>query len=220
MDKQFINVDKNLYEYVLAVSLKESEPLRRLRDETAEDPMAVLQITPDQGQLLALLVRAVAARRVLEVGTYTGYSAMCMAEALPEDGQLVTCDISVEWTDVGRRYWQEAGLDDKIELRIGPAVETLEALLADGQEQNFDLAFIDADKVNYCNYYELALRLVRPGGLILVDNTLWKGRVADPDVQDADTCAIRDVNTRIFNDARVDVSVNPVGDGLTFVYKR
>ncbi len=220
MDKQFINVDKNLYEYVLAVSLKESEPLRRLRDETAEGPMAVLQITPDQGQLLALLVRAVAARRVLEVGTYTGYSAMCMAEALPEDGQLVTCDISVEWTDVGRRYWQEAGLDDKIELRIGPAVETLEALLADGQEQNFDLAFIDADKVNYCNYYELALRLVRPGGLILVDNTLWKGRVADPDVQDADTCAIRDVNTRIFNDARVDVCVNPVGDGLTFVYKR
>jgi predicted O-methyltransferase YrrM len=219
VDKQFINVDKNLYEYVLSVSLRESETLRRLREETANDSMSILQITPDQGQLLALLVKAVGASRVLEIGTYTGYSALCMAEALPENGRLITCDISVEWTDVGRRYWQEAGLDDKIELRIGPAVDTLEALLADGQEQRFDMAFIDADKVNYCNYYDLAMKLVRPGGLILVDNTLWKGRVADDSVQDADTRAIRAANARIYDDSLVDVSVNPVGDGLTLVYK-
>lgn len=220
MGKKFINMNDGLYEYMLSVSLKESEPLRRLRDETAREPMAVLQITPDQGQLLALLVKVVGAKRVLEIGTYTGYSAMCMAEALPEEGELVTCDISVEWTDVARRHWQQAGLADKIELRIGPAVETLEEMLADGQEQSFDIVFIDADKVNYCNYYELALRLVRSGGLILVDNTLWKGRVADQAVQDTDTCAIRKANSRIFADPRVDVSVNPVGDGLTLIHKR
>jgi len=220
MEKQFINMNSALYEYMLSVSLKESEPLRRLREETASEPMAILQITPDQGQLLALLVKAVGARRVLEIGTYTGYSAMCMAEALPEGGQLVTCDISVEWTDVARRHWRDAGLADRIELRIGPAVETLEGMLADGQEQSFDVVFIDADKVNYCNYYELALQLVRSGGLILIDNTLWKGRVADHDVQDTDTCAIREANSRIYDDPRVDLSVNPVGDGLTLVYKR
>jgi len=220
MDKQFIDMNSRLYEYMLSVSLRESEPVRRLREETASDPMAVLQITADQGQLLALLVRATGARRILEIGTYTGYSAMCMAEALPEDGRLITCDISVEWTDVARRHWHDAGLDERIELRIGPAIETLEQLLADDQAQGFDVIFIDADKVNYCNYYELALQLLRTGGLILLDNTLWKGRVADPDFQDTDTCAIRDVNARILADTRVDVSVNPVGDGLTLVVKR
>jgi predicted O-methyltransferase YrrM len=145
---------------------------------------------------------------------------MWMAEALPAGGQVVTCDISVEWTDIARRHWQEAGLADRIELRIGPAVATMESMLADGHEQGFDVAFIDADKVNYCNYYELSMQLVRSGGLILVDNTLWKGRVADESIQDTDTCAIREANSRIFNDTRVDVSVNPVGDGLTLIRKR
>ena len=189
MDKQFIDMNKRLYDYMLSVSLKESEPLRRLREETARDPMSILQITPDQGQLLAWLVKVLGAKRILEIGTYTGYSAMCMAEAMPEDGRLVCCDISVEWTDVAQRHWQEAGLSNKIELRIGPAVDTLEALLAGGQDASFDVIFIDADKGNYCNYYKLGLRLVRSGGLILVDNTLWKGRVADAGNQDADTCA-------------------------------
>jgi predicted O-methyltransferase YrrM len=220
MDKQFIDMNTGLYDYMLSVSLRESEPVRRLREETASDPMAVLQITPDQGQLLALLVKTIAAKQVLEIGTYTGYSAMCMAEALPDDGRLITCDISVEWTNVARRHWDNAGLDKKIELRIGPAIETLDQMLADGQGQSFDIVFVDADKENYSNYYELALQLVRKGGLILIDNTLWKGRVADPEFQDADTCAIRDVNARIVGDSRVDVSVNPVGDGLTLVYKR
>lgn len=220
VDKQFINMDKRLYQYMLSVSLKESGPLQALREETALEPMAVLQITPDQGQLLALLVKVLGARRILEIGTYTGYSAMCMAEALPEDGELITCDVNVEWTDVAKRHWQAAGLAEKIELRIGLAIETLEGMLTDGQEHSFDMVFVDADKVNYCNYYDLGMRLVRSGGLILIDNTLWKGRVADPQVQDADTCAIRDLNARVFNDSRADVSVNPVGDGLTLVRKR
>ena len=183
MDKEFVAMDKRLYEYMLSVSLKESEPLRRLREETALDPMAVLQITPDQGQLLALLVKLLGAQRVLEIGTYTGYSAMCMAEALPGDGKLVTCDISVEWTDIAQRHWRAAGIAEQIDLRIAPAVETLEGMLADDREQSFDVVFIDADKENYCNYYELGLRLLRPGGLLLVDNTLWKGKVADSSIQ-------------------------------------
>ncbi len=220
MDKQFIKMDKQLYQYMLSVSLKESKPLRALREETALEPMAVLQITPDQGQLLALLVKVLGARRILEIGTYTGYSAMCMAEALPEDGEIITCDVNVEWTDVARRHWKAAGLAEKIELRIGPAIETLEGMLADGQELSFDIVFVDADKVNYCNYYDLGMRLVRSGGLILIDNTLWKGRVADQQEQDADTCAIRELNDREFRDSRVDASVNPVGDGLTLVRKR
>jgi predicted O-methyltransferase YrrM len=219
MDKQFINMDKNLYEYMLSVSVKESESLKRLREETALEPMAVLQITPDQGQLLGLMVKMLDAKRILEIGTYTGYSAMCMAEAMSGDGQLVTCDINVEWTDIAQRHWQDAGLSETIELRLGPAADTLEKMLANGLAEHFDVAFVDADKPNYCNYYELSLRLVRPGGLILVDNTLWKGRVADNDVQDADTCAIRDLNSRVFNDTRVDASLNPVGDGLTLIRK-
>ena len=220
MEKEFIAMNKAVYDYMLSVSLKESNSLRRLRVETAQNPMAVLQITPDQGQLLSWLVKVQGARNILEIGTFTGYSAMCMAEALPPDGQLVTCDVSEEWTDIARTHWRDAGLDEKIELRLGPATETLQAMLTSGMQQHFDLVFIDADKSNYCNYFDLSMQLVRHGGLILIDNTLWKGRVADDDIQDTDTKAIRELNTRVFNSDHVDISVNPVGDGLTLIRKR
>jgi len=182
--------------------------------------MAVLQITPDQGQLLSWLVKVQGARNILEIGTFTGYSAMCMAEALPPDGQLVTCDVSEEWTDIARTHWRDAGLDEKIELRLGPATESMQAMLTSGMQQHFDLVFIDADKSNYSNYFDLSMQLVRTGGLILIDNTLWKGRVADNAIQDTDTNAIRELNTRVFNSEHVDISVNPVGDGLTLIRKR
>ncbi len=219
MEKEFIPMNTAVYKYMLSVSLRESQSLQRLREETAKNPMAILQITPDQGQLLAWLVKVQGAKRILEIGTFTGYSAMCMAEALSEDGQLVTCDISIEWTDIALRHWREAGLEEKIDLRLGPAAESMQAMLANESLQLFDFVFIDADKENYSNYYELSMQLLRPGGLILIDNTLWKGRVADAAVQDTDTCAIRALNTLVFNDERVDISVNPVGDGLTLIRK-
>jgi predicted O-methyltransferase YrrM len=213
-------MNKAVYDYMLSVSLKESKSLRQLRVETAKNPMAVLQITPDQGQLLSWLVKVQGARNILEIGTFTGYSAMCMAEALPPDGQLVTCDVSEEWTDIARTHWRDAGLDEKIELRLGPATESMQAMLASGMQQHFDLVFIDADKSNYSNYFDLSMQLVRTGGLILIDNTLWKGRVADNAIQDTDTNAIRELNTRVFKSDHVDISVNPVGDGLTLIRKR
>jgi predicted O-methyltransferase YrrM len=219
MEKEFIPMNTAVYNYMLSVSLRESQSLQRLREETAKNPMSVLQITPDQGQLLAWLVKVQGARRILEIGTFTGYSAMCMAEAMSEGGILVTCDVSVEWTEIAKNHWREAGLKEKIDLRLGPAVESMQAMLENESEPLFDLVFIDADKGNYCNYYELSMQLLRPGGLILIDNTLWKGRVADLSVQDEDTCAIRALNTLVFDDDRVDISVNPVGDGLTLLRK-
>ena len=218
-EKQFISMDKKLYQYLLSVSLKESEALKRLRDETRGDPMAILQISADQGQFMALLVRLTGAKRILEIGTYTGYSSLAMAEAMPPDGRLITCDINAEWTNAARRHWQQAGLEERIELQLAPALETMEALRADGQTDSFDIVFIDADKGNYCAYYEAALKLLKPGGLVLLDNTLWKGKVADERILDPDTCAIREVNSLIFRDDRVDVSINPIGDGLTLVRK-
>lgn len=220
MEDKFIVMDRRLHDYMLSVSLKESEALRNLREETARDPMAILQISPDQGQFMALLVKLVGAKRILEIGTYTGYSALSMAESLPEDGELIACDVNEEWTDMARRHWQQCDAGRKIELRLAPAVETMEAMLANGEEGSFDVVFIDADKGNYCNYFELGLQLLRTGGLMLVDNTLWKGRVADDNEQDADTCAIREANALMFNDARVDVSISPITDGLTLVRKK
>lgn len=220
MGSKFTTMDERLYNYLLSVSLKEPDVLTRLREETARDPMAILQIPPDQGQLMALLVKLMGAKRILEIGTYMGFSALCMALALPENGYLLACDINQDWTDVARRYWEKAGVADRIELRIAPALETMDALLAEGQEQSFDLIFIDADKPNYCAYYEAGLRLLRRGGLVILDNVLWKGRVADEREQDPDTVALRAINTLIYQDQRVDASIIPIGDGMTIARKR
>ncbi|SUS07673.1 O-methyltransferase MdmC [uncultured Defluviicoccus sp.] len=220
MSKRTITLDDRLYDYLHAVSLREPALLARLREETAALPEARMQIAPEQGQFMAMLVRLMNAREILEIGTFTGYSALAMALALPPDGHIVACDVSAEWTAIGRRYWREAGIAERIELRLAPAIETLEALLADGGEDRFDFAFIDADKSGYRAYYEACLKLVRPGGLIVVDNTLWDGRVADDSVQDANTCAIRAFNAALHDDVRVDLSLVPIGDGLTLARRR
>ena len=220
MSKRTITLDDRLYDYLHAVSLREPALLAQLREETAALPEARMQISPEQGQFMAMLVRVMNAREILEIGTFTGYSALAMALALPPDGHIVACDVSAEWTAIGRRYWREAGVAERIELRLAPAIETLEALLADGGEDRFDFAFIDADKSGYHAYYEACLKLVRPGGLIVVDNTLWDGRVADDSVQDANTCAIRAFNAALHDDVRVDLSLVPIGDGLTLARRR
>lgn len=220
MSNRTISLDDSLYAYLLQVSLREGEVQRRLREETYRLPTRSMQIAPEQGQFMAMLVRLINARHLLEVGTFTGYSALTMALALPPGGRIVTCDISEEWTGVAQRYWTEAGVSDRITLRLGPAMATLDALLASGEGSRFDLAFIDADKANYQAYYEHALALVRPGGLIIVDNVLWGGSVINPEKQDADTLAIRAFNTRIRDDDRVDLSLVPIGDGLTLAMKR
>jgi caffeoyl-CoA O-methyltransferase len=209
-----------LYDYLIRVSLREPEVLRRLREETAQLDQANMQIGPEQGQLMALLVELLGAERVLEIGTFTGYSALVMALALPDDGRIVACDVSEEWTRVARRYWAEAGVAHKVDLRLAPALETLEALVSEGRAGSFDFAFIDADKENYAAYYERALELVRVGGLVAIDNVLWSGKVADPEVTDADTEAIRALNAKLKDDRRVSLSLVPIGDGLTLAMKR
>jgi len=206
--------------YVGEVITKETPLQERLRAETAKLPMSMMQIGPDQGVLLALLVRLIGAKRTLEIGTFTGYSALTVAQALPDGGKLIACDISEEWTGIARRYWREAGLDDRIELRLGPAAETLKALLQAGGAGSFDFAFIDADKSGYDSYYELCLQLIRPNGLIAIDNVLWSGAVLDPKKRDADTAALRALNLKIRDDARVDSALLTVGDGLMLARKR
>ena len=209
-----------LYDYLLSVSLREPEILLKLREETARHPMSQMQIAPEQGQFMALLVQLMGATKALEVGVFTGYSALSVALAMPEHGQIVACDVSEEFTAIARRYWEMAGVTDKIDLRIAPAVETLDQLLAEGQAETFDFAFIDADKSNYGLYYERALQLVRPGGLILIDNVLWSGRVADGQVQDTRTEAIRAFNRKLHEDQRVTLSMVAIADGLTLTLKR
>ncbi len=220
MSNRTLTLTDDLYQYLLDVSLREPEVLRRLRRETASHPMARMQIAPEQGQFMALLVRLLGARRALEVGVFTGYSALAVALALPPDGTLTACDVSEDYTAVAQRYWQEAGVAGKIDLRIAPALETLEALLAEGQAGTFDFAFIDADKESYDAYYERALRLLRAGGLILFDNVLWSGRVAEADAQDADTQALRTLNRKLHHDERIHLSLLPLADGLTLALKR
>lgn len=211
-----------LYAYLIAHSLREPPVLTRLRMETATatGPDAGMQIAPEQGQFMALLVELTGARRLLEVGTFTGYSALACALALPPDGRLVACDVSEEWTAMARRYWKEAGVEERIDLRLGPALGTLDALLADGGADSFDMAFIDADKTGYDAYYERALRLVRPGGLILLDNVLRNGRVVDPAPDDDNSRAIHALNVKLHTDERVSLSMIPVGDGLTLARRR
>ncbi len=220
MPRKTVTLTDALYDYLLEVSLREPPLLARLREETAGMPRSMMQIAPDQGQFMALLAELIGARRVIEVGTFTGYSALAVARALPADGKIVACDIDPETAAVAQRYWDEAGLADKIDLRLGPALETLDALLAEGEAGRFDYGFIDADKTNYDLYYERVLELLRPGGLMLIDNVLWDGAVADPARDDEDTVALRTLNAKIHGDERVSIALLPVGDGLTLARKR
>jgi predicted O-methyltransferase YrrM len=207
-------------DYVRSVGARETPIATRLREETARLPQAAMQIGADEAALLALLVRILDARRALEIGTFTGYSALAVASALPGDGRLVCCDVSREWTDIARRYWNEAGVAAHIDLRLAPALDTLDTLARDPGPGSFDFAFIDADKPHYDAYYEAVLGLLRAGGVVAIDNTLWSGWVADPARQDADTAALRALNRKIHDDERVDACLLSVGDGVTLARKR
>ena len=220
MGKRTLKLDENLYDYLLSVSSRETPVLKRLREETDKLAEAGMQISPDQGQFMAMLLKLIGARRVIEIGTFTGYSALVMAMALPDEGKIICCDKSEEWTSMARRYWKEAGVDNRIDLLLGDALDTLNALIKAGNEKSFDFAFIDADKVNYPNYYERCLALLRQGGLIAVDNVLWGGSVINPEKQDDDTLAIRAFNKQLKDDDRVDISLVPIGDGLTLARKK
>ncbi|WP_432103589.1 O-methyltransferase [Streptomyces sp. bgisy091] len=210
-----------LLDYVREMSLRNDEVLAGLRAETAGMPMLqAMLVQPEEAQFLALLVRLTGASRVLEIGTFTGYSSLCMARALPPGGRVVTCDISERWTSVATRYWEVAGVEDRIGLRLGDAAQTLKALIQESGPGSFDLAFVDADKANYRSYYEDALELVRPGGTLVLDNTLYFGKVVDPAAQDPDTAAIRELNTLLRDDDRVEISMLPVADGITIAHKK
>jgi predicted O-methyltransferase YrrM len=212
-------LDSRVYNYLLSVSVKEAEILTQLREETNQHPMSIMQISPDQGQFMGLLVRLLGAKKTLDIGVFTGYSSLVVALALPPDGKVIACDIDAESTAIARRYWSKAGVTDKIDLRLAPALETLDNLIAAGEAGSFDFAFIDADKRNYPNYYERALELLRPGGIIAIDNVLWFGRVADPEDTDKRTIAIREFNQKLYQDRRVQISMLPIADGLTLAMK-
>ena len=215
-----IGLSDELAAYVIKVGTREPEVLARLREETAALPQHGMQIAPEEGAFLAMLVELTGARRCIEIGTFTGYSSTAVALALPEDGQLVCCDVSEEWTSLARRYWTEAGVTGKVDLRIAPATETLDQLVVGGQEATYDFAFVDADKAGYDGYYERLLRLVRPGGLIAFDNTLWGGAVLEQDAQDADTRAIQALNSKLADDERITLCLLPVADGVTLARRR
>ena len=218
MSTGILNLTKDLRDYLWEKGMQEHPVLAELRQETAQIPESVMQICPEQGALMANLIRLMSAKKTIEIGTFTGYSALAVALALPNDGKIVACDISEEWTSIGQKQWEKAGVGDKIDLRIAPALETLESLMADGQEGTFDFAFIDADKANYLDYYKMCLKLVRKGGVIAIDNVLWSGAVIQNDINDIDTVAIRDLNDYLVQDERVALSMVPVGDGLTIAF--
>ncbi|MBZ0117570.1 MAG: class I SAM-dependent methyltransferase [Sandaracinaceae bacterium] len=220
MANRTLPMNDALHAYLVGVSVDEPEPMRRLRAETAKLPNAVMQIGPEQGAFMTWLVGLIGARRAIEVGVFTGYSAMCVARALPANGRLVACDVSAELTAIGKRYWAEAGLSERIDLRIGPGIETLDALLGAGEAGHYDFAFIDADKPNYDRYYEQCLLLMRPGGVIAIDNVLWGGDVVDESKRDASTEALRAIAKKVAADPRVDACMVPIGDGLTLARKR
>ncbi len=220
MSRTSIGLAEEVYAYLLSVSSREHTVLQQLREETALHEFSNMQISPEQGQFMTLLIKMLDARRIIELGVFTGYSSLSMALALPPDGQIIACDVSEEYTRIARHYWQQAGVSDKIELHLAPGMETLSALLCAGEAGKFDLVFIDAVKEEYQGYYEHALELIRSGGLIIVDNVLWGGAVANPDKQDAETRAIRAFNAHVHGDQRVDMSMIPIGDGLTLARKR
>jgi predicted O-methyltransferase YrrM len=219
MSHKFLKLDDELYEYLLSITLKENDLLTRLRQETAAHPLAEMQIAPEQGQFMALLLKLIGAKKILEIGVFTGYSSLVAALALPDEGKLIALDVSPEFTAIAKRYWQQAGVDHKIDLRIAPALESLDYLIAQGESGSFDFAFIDADKANYYNYYQKCLELVRTGGLILIDNILWSGQVIDQNIQDTRTKAIRLFNEKLHQDNRVFLSSIAISDGLTIALK-
>ncbi len=220
MEKKSFGLDDRVYEYLLSVSLREAEVLTQLRAETNRHRASIMQISPDQGQFMALLVKLLGAKKTLDIGVFTGYSSLVVALALPEDGKVIACDRDPESTKIARRYWQKAGVEDKIDLHLAPALDTLDCLIAQGEENSFDFAFIDADKNNYYNYYQRSLTLLRTGGIVAIDNVLWFGRVADPQNTDKRTIAIREFNRKIHQDKRVEVSMLPIADGLTLAIKQ
>ncbi|MEP6755190.1 MAG: class I SAM-dependent methyltransferase [Chthonomonadales bacterium] len=215
MSRTTIPMTEHLNDYLLTVTAKPVPAALKLREVTAKLPMGMMQISIEQGQLMGLLIQLLGAKKTLEIGTFTGYSALITALALPADGKVTACDVSDEWTSIGKPFWKEASVDGKIDLRLAPATETMDALIADGQSGTYDFAFIDADKSNYDAYYERALKLVRKGGIISVDNTLWYGKVADDSVMDDDTVALRALNLKMSTDSRVTCSLVPIGDGYT-----
>ena len=219
MSTATIILDKKLREYLLNVSVKESEILRELREETAQMEYSAMQISPEQGAFMSFLVELIQAKRTLEIGVFTGYSALVVAMALPEDGIVTACDVSEEWANVGMKYWKKAQVEDKIDLRIAPALKTLDQLLSKGKQGTYDFVFIDADKIEYQGYFDKSLELLRIGGLIAIDNVLWGGSVIDDSIQDSSTKAIREFNENLSSDPRVSISMVPIGDGLTLACK-
>ncbi len=220
MSPRTLSLTPELYAYLLDHSLREPAMLRALRQETQSLPGAQMQVAPEQGQFMAFLVQLMGARRAVEIGVFTGYSSLAVALALPPDGRLVACDVNPETTQIARRYWEQAGVAHKIDLRLAPATTTLAALLAQGEANSYDFAFIDADKQNYLTYYEQCLQLLRPGGLMVIDNVLWGGAVADASVQDPSTQAIRQLNQKLHQDERIALTMLPLGDGVTLAWKR
>lgn len=219
MSNRTLSIDDRIYDYICDVAINEAALLTQLREETAQLEYAEMQISPEQGQFMSLLIKLMAAKRAIEIGTFTGYSSICVASAMPEDGQLICCDISPQWTSIAQKYWALAEIENKIELYTQPAEQTLQQLLDDGNEKSFDFIFIDADKQNYITYYEMSLQLLRKGGMIAVDNTLWSGAVADLDNNEPGTRAIRRFNEMIKKDNRVSKSLVTIGDGLTLILK-
>lgn len=215
-----INLTPKLYAYMQNISLREPDILKKLRKKTHTMSMSQMQISPEQGQFMRLLIELLGAKKTLDIGVYTGYSTLSVALSLPEDGKIIACDIDAEWTQVAEVFWKEAGVSHKIDLRLAPAVDTLNQLIRNGESSTFDFAFIDADKINYLAYYELALTLTRPGGLIAIDNVFYGGDVADSTNKGENVCAIRNLNEKILTDDRVTISLLPIGDGLTLARKR
>lgn len=220
MSDTTLNLSPQVYRYLIDYSVREPEILVELRTETHKLSDSRMQICPEQGQFMALLMEILGAKKTLDIGTFTGYSALAVALALPEDGKVIALDLNEEWTGIAKQFWQKSGVGEKIELKLGPAQDSLQAFIANGEESSFDFAFIDADKANYDKYYEQALKLVRPGGIIAIDNVLWDGKVADPAINDESTRSLRDLNAKLLKDERVTISMLPIGDGLTLARKR